>query len=95
MAKKNPTNDERTLAYLRRVGDIVNDISDKIRDGSLKPGDQLPTTAEMIEYHNGNVRVVQAARNRLKKMGLVESRGDVGRRGLYTFVTPTALEKLK
>lgn len=53
---------------------IVADLSSAIRDGQLKPGDRLPTQAELASSYGVARMTVTTAIRRLKDMGLISSR---------------------
>lgn len=57
----------------------------QIREGSLLPGEQLPTLRQMAERTGLNVNTVRAVYRRLEQRGLVESQHGSG-----TFVTAAA-----
>lgn len=58
---------------------IIDDITEQIRTGKLKSGDQLPTSPQLREqYGAGSLVPVRAAIASLKDRGLVESIHGVG-----------------
>ena len=58
---------------------IVDDITDKIRTGDLKPGDRLPTTPHLQEQYGAKSIVpVRAAMSELKAVGVIEFVPGVG-----------------
>ena len=60
---------------------LVDDFSRLIKEGSLKPGDKLPSELELMEAGGVSRSVVREALSRLQVAGLVETR-----RGIGTFV---------
>ena len=67
----------RPADYLR----VVNAITEQIQNGRLKPGDKLPTYAQLAEQHKVSVSTAQAALRILRDRGLIE-----GQQGKGTFV---------
>jgi DNA-binding FadR family transcriptional regulator len=63
----------RSLAH-----DVVDSLTGRIRDGSLAPGDKLPTEAAMMEELGVSRTVVREAISRLQAAGLVDTRHGVG-----------------
>lgn len=63
----------RSLAH-----DVVDALSGRIRDGSLVPGEKLPTEAAIMEEFGVSRTVVREAISRLQAAGLVETRHGVG-----------------
>ena len=57
---------------------IVYDIREKIRTGALKPGDELPTAAQLRKQYNCSTTAVRNAMLVLRSEGLVE--GHQGKR---------------
>lgn len=64
---------------------VVETITERIREGVLKPGDRLPTEPEMTAEFAVSRTVVREAISRLQAGGLVETRHGVG-----TFVLDVA-----
>ena len=62
---------------------LVEDLSLKIRDGALRPGDKLPTESEIMQAFGVSRTVVREAISKLQAAGLVETHHGVG-----TFVLP-------
>lgn len=60
-------------------------IRDQIRAGVLKPGDQLPTTQQLIDEHEVSYGSIRTALLILKAEGLIE-----GRPGEGVYVKPVA-----
>lgn len=60
---------------------LVDDFSQRIGEGLLKPGDKLPGEVELMETGGVSRSVVREALSRLQVAGLVETR-----RGVGTFV---------
>jgi GntR family transcriptional repressor for pyruvate dehydrogenase complex len=63
----------RTLAH-----DVVDTLAGRIRDGSLAPGEKLPTEAAIMEEFGVSRTVVREAISRLQAAGLVATRHGVG-----------------
>ncbi|WP_326561620.1 winged helix-turn-helix domain-containing protein [Micromonospora sp. NBC_01796] len=57
---------------------LADHIREQIRTGVLKPGDQLPSTAQLKAEHNVGDGVVRYAMHALRTEGLVESAHGVG-----------------
>ena len=76
-----PRKRSRSLAH-----DVVAELSARIRDGRIKPGDKLPTESAIMTEQGVSRTVVREAISRLQAAGLVETRHGIG-----TFVldTPT------
>lgn len=58
--------------------DVVEALSSRIREGSLVPGEKLPTEAAIMEEFGVSRTVVREANSRLQAAGLVETRHGVG-----------------
>ena len=67
------------------VDEIVEGLQASIRDGQLKPGEKLPTEAEIMTRFDVSRTVVREALSKLQASGLVETRHGIG-----TFVLPPA-----
>ncbi|WCN84803.1 winged helix-turn-helix domain-containing protein [Micromonospora sp. LH3U1] len=67
----------RTADYVR----VVEAITAQIRAGELKPGDKLPTYAQLADQYGISVSTAQAALRILRDRGLVE-----GHQGKGTYV---------
>src|SRR3954463_9543661 len=66
-----------------RVSDVIAErLSAAIRDGTLKPGDRLPTEAELAREFQVGRTSVREGLQKLRAHGLIESR-----KGLGAFVT--------
>ncbi|MBK6009234.1 FadR family transcriptional regulator [Ramlibacter ginsenosidimutans] len=63
----------RSLAH-----DVVDALGGRIRDGSLAPGEKLPTEAAIMEEFGVSRTVVREAISRLQAAGLVATRHGVG-----------------
>lgn len=63
---------------------IATDIQRSIEDGTLKPGDKLPTVVEFCELYGVSKITVKRAMDRITELGLVTSR-----RGSGTYVKET------
>lgn len=59
----------RTPAYR----EIVADIRTSIESGQLRPGDQLPTIAQLAEQYRVSTTPVKFAMRLLEEMGLIET----------------------
>jgi len=57
---------------------IVKEIAADIRQGALRPGDKLPTEAQVVSRFGVSRTVVREALSRLQASGLVETRHGVG-----------------
>ncbi|MDB5907124.1 MAG: GntR family transcriptional regulator [Massilia sp.] len=57
---------------------VVAHISDSIRDGSLNPGDKLPTESEIMRILGVSRTVVREAISHMQAAGLVETRHGIG-----------------
>ena len=65
------------------VGEIVENLASSIRTGQMKPGEKLPTEAEIMVRFDVSRTVVRESLSRLQASGLVETRHGIG-----TFVLP-------
>ena len=63
----------RSLAH-----DVVDGLGGRIRDGSLAPGEKLPTEAAIMEEFGVSRTVVREAISRLQAAGVVATRHGVG-----------------
>jgi DNA-binding FadR family transcriptional regulator len=63
---------------------VVDTLSARIRDGQMRPGDKLPTEAEIMGEFGVSRTVVREALSKLQAGGMVETRHGVG-----TFVVGT------
>jgi GntR family transcriptional regulator len=57
---------------------VIDDITAQIESGRLKPGDRLPSTAELKAQYGVSITVVRNAVQWLKAKGLVEGLSGVG-----------------
>ena len=57
---------------------LVADFSRRIHDQALKPGDRLPTEAEIVQAFGVSRTVVREALSKLQAAGLVETRHGIG-----------------
>ena len=57
---------------------VVAYISDSIRDGSINPGDKLPTESEIMRIQGVSRTVVREAISHMQAAGLVETRHGIG-----------------
>jgi DNA-binding FadR family transcriptional regulator len=60
------------------VQHVVAQLSQSLQDGSLKPGDRLPTESAIMEQLAVSRTVVREAISRLQASGLVETRHGIG-----------------
>lgn len=60
------------------VSEIVDALAASIRDGQLKPGDKLPTEAEIMARFDVSRTVVRESLSKLQASGLVETRHGIG-----------------
>lgn len=81
-ASQLPRKRSRSLAH-----DLVAELSARIRDGAIKPGDKLPTESAIMAEQGVSRTVVREAISRLQAAGLVETRHGIG-----TFVLDTPKE---
>jgi len=68
---------------------VVEQISGTIRQGTLKPGDKLPTESSLMNQHGVSRTVVREAISHLQAAGLVQTRHGIG-----TFVIERAQPNL-
>lgn len=57
---------------------LVENISERIRGGDIRPGDKLPTESEIMRQFGVSRTVVREALSRLQASGLVETHHGVG-----------------
>lgn len=57
---------------------VVAFISDAIRDGSISPGDKLPTESEIMRIQGVSRTVVREAISHMQEAGMVETRHGIG-----------------
>ena len=60
------------------VGEIVENLMTSIRNGQLKPGEKLPTEAEIMARFDVSRTVVRESLSKLQASGLVETRHGIG-----------------
>jgi DNA-binding GntR family transcriptional regulator len=72
---------DRTPDYQR----VVEGITQLIKSGQLKPGDKLPTYAQLADEYKVSVTTTQVALRLLRDRGLVE-----GHQGKGTYVAESA-----
>lgn len=58
----------------RRWEHVANSLRVAIASGELRPSDQLPTAARLMEVHGVSRQTVQTAAEQLRREGLLESR---------------------
>jgi len=58
---------------------IIRDIEAQVASRALKPGDRLPSTAEMAEQYACSTPTVKQALVRLEERGIVEGHQGLGR----------------
>lgn len=69
---------------------IIQDIRDRIESGELRPGDKLPSIAELMQEYECSDTPVKAALGRLQDAGLLE--GHQGR-GVYVMANPSSITR--
>ena len=57
---------------------LVEDLGEKIRAQAIKPGDKLPTEAEIMQVYGVSRTVVREALSKLQAAGLVETHHGIG-----------------
>ncbi|MDG4785686.1 winged helix-turn-helix domain-containing protein [Micromonospora sp. WMMD1102] len=57
---------------------LANHIRNQVQTGELKPGDKLPSTAQLKAEHDVSDAVIRYAMHALRTEGLVESVHGVG-----------------
>lgn len=57
---------------------LVEDMSDRIRGGHIRPGEKLPTESELMRQYGVSRTVVREALSRLQAGGLVETHHGIG-----------------
>jgi len=57
---------------------IVDDFAARIRDGRLKPGDQLPSTPAIMAEYGVSIITVRNAISQLKLLELIETAPGIG-----------------
>lgn len=62
-----------------RYRELVKDVEDAIRNGSMQPGDRLRSTAELCSDYAVSATVVNQAVIVLESRGLIEGVPGVGR----------------
>lgn len=72
---------DRTPDYQR----VIDGITQLIKTGRLKPGDKLPTYAQLADEYKVSVTTTQVALRLLRDRGLVE-----GHQGKGTYVAESA-----
>ena len=78
-AQDNPQPLQATRRRGRSLGhDVVEGLAGQVREGKLRPGDKLPTEAEIMRTWGVSRTVVREALSRLQAAGLVETRHGVG-----------------
>lgn len=58
--------------------DVAAQLRQQIADGTLAPGDQLPSTAQIVETYGVSTTTAARARDLLVRQGLVEARSGAG-----------------
>src|SRR5262245_17677628 len=69
---------------------VVDDIIDQIREGTLRPGDRLPSAKEISDRWDVSSMTSQRALRELQAMGI-----SYGMAGKGTYVHPEAHDKIK
>lgn len=62
---------ERREARKAKVNEVWSYLINLIESGTVKPGERIPTTMQLVKMFKTNTNVVQDARNRLLKSELV------------------------
>ncbi|MGW4635581.1 GntR family transcriptional regulator, partial [Nocardia sp. NPDC004415] len=66
-----------------RWSDIADDLRARITDGEWQPGEQLPTSRQLLDHYDvGNPNVIQRAINALRAEGLLIADPKAPRRGV-------------
>lgn len=73
LASAIPVERKRSLAQ-----DVVQRIEQRIRSGELKPGDKLPSEAQIVREHGVSRTVVREAISKLQAAGSVDTQHGVG-----------------
>lgn len=73
-----PTPSAQPRKHRNLAQGIVAFISDKIREGSINPGDKLPTESEIMRIQGVSRTVVREAISHMQAAGLVETRHGIG-----------------
>lgn len=58
--------------------EIINDVRAAIESGQLRPGDQLPTIAQLCEQYRASATPVKFALRIMEETGLIETRQGKG-----------------
>ncbi|MQY07204.1 GntR family transcriptional regulator [Actinomadura macrotermitis] len=66
------------MANTPRYMEIANELRQQITTGRLRPGDQLPTEAELAKQHETARNTIRDAIGILKNLRLVEARSGIG-----------------
>jgi len=66
------------MSFVYKYELIVADVQEKIKNGKLSQGDQLPSFAEMRDQYNASYGSIRTAVIILKTLGIVEGRHGVG-----------------
>lgn len=80
--------------------EVSQELTQRIKNGQLKPGDRLPTESELIEQMQVSRTVIREAISHLQAHGLIETRHGIGSfvleaPSLLTFhIAPESLETL-
>lgn len=70
--------DDRPIRAKSLTHRLVDDLSARIRQGVLRPGDRVPTEPELVREFGVSRTVVREAMQRLQAAGLVETQHGVG-----------------
>lgn len=76
----------------RRAENVFDLLSEQIRKGMLRPGDQLPTEFELMRTQEVSRAVAREAVQRLRMSGLIETRQGMGSYVLEAGVSSPAFE---
>ncbi|HET6482201.1 MAG TPA: winged helix-turn-helix domain-containing protein [Actinoplanes sp.] len=71
------TREQKNVAR-SKTQQVIDDITGQIESGQLRPGDRLPSTAELRSQYGVSITVVRNAVQWLKAKGLVEGLSGVG-----------------
>jgi len=71
--------------------EVVENISNNIKSGALKPGDKLPTESAIMALYDVSRTVVREAISHLQAAGLVQTRHGIGTFILEPSQTPTGM----
>ncbi len=67
---------------------IINQIKEQVSNGTLKPGDELPSVRELADTLGINLHTVRSAYLKLRDQGIIDLR--LGRRAKITRLIPVS-----